>query len=116
MALTEAEKVSVRRHLGFNSASGAWYPYVDSFVTVTGILDSLPAAAETEARSILTRLTDIETRLSGALDRLQASVAGTITLNAEETTRLRGELHRWRQELSTLLGVPMARGGGGMVV
>ncbi len=116
MAFSEAEKVSIRRHLGLNSAAAANYPWVDTFHAVNEILTNTPAATETEARAILTRLTDIETRLSGALDRLQASTVGSINLNARETSQLRGELKRWRSELSTLLGVPMARVPGGIMV
>jgi len=111
MALTEAERVSIRRHLGMNSANAALYPWVPTFFAVNDVLDSLPAATETETRSILTKLADIETRLAGALDRLQASKVGTINLNADETDLLHRERRRWRVELSTLLGVPLVGGG-----
>lgn len=116
MAFSEAERVSIRRHLGLNSAAAANYPWIEVFHAVNDVLTNTPAATETEARSILTRLTDIETRLSGALDRLQASAVGSIRLRDDETSQLRGELRRWRGELSTLLGVPMARRPGGIVV
>lgn len=113
MALTDAERVSVRRHLGMNSASAALYPWVPTFFAVNDVLDTLPAATETEARAILTRLADIESRLSdGALDRLQAAKVGEISLNGDEPEALRRELRRWRVELSTLLGLPMANAGG----
>lgn len=117
--LTEAEKVSIRRHLGLNSAAEANYPYIDTFHAVARVLDSLPTEAETEARTILDRLTDIETRLAGeALTSLKAEKVGSIALNVRHPGHLRAELKNWRRELSTLLGVPMVgrRGGGIMVV
>lgn len=115
MALTAAELVACKRHLGMNSAAPSWYPYVDSFVTVGQILATLPPETEVECKAILTKLADIETRLTDALDRRQASAVGSITLNADELRDLRGELRRWRRELANLVGVP-AVGGGGIVV
>jgi hypothetical protein len=117
MALTEAEKVAIRRHLGLNSAAAALYPFVPTFFAVAEVLETLPAETEAEARILLDRLADIETRLAtGALDRLQASKVGKIGLNADEPEALRRELRRWRVELSTLLGVPMIGGGAQMRV
>lgn len=115
MALTEAEKVSIRRHLGYNSAAEANYPWIDTFRALDGVLTSLSAAAETECRAILTRLTAIETALDEALGRLKALQVGSIRLNHEETSRLRSERATWRRELSVLLGVPLSRQGGGMI-
>jgi hypothetical protein len=112
MALTEAEKVAIKRHLGLNSASAALYSFVPTFFAVGDVLDTLPAATETEARTILDRITDIESRLAtGALDRLQASRLGSIGLNPDEPDALRRELRRWRVELSNLLGLPLVGGG-----
>jgi hypothetical protein len=116
MAFTDAEKVSIRRHLGINSASKAWYPYITVFFAVDDVLETLPAASETECRSILTRLTGIETQLDAALGRLKASAVGTIKLNADETRQVRAELWRWRAELSNLLGVPLAHRPGAVTV
>lgn len=111
MSLTDAERVSIRRHLGLNSANAALYPWVPTFFAVNDVLGTLSTEAETECRAILTRLTTIETALDGMLGRFKASVVGSITLNKDEPRALRSELHRWRQELSTLLGVPMMRTG-----
>lgn len=116
MALTDAEKVSIRRHLGLNSASRAWYPYIESFFSVDDVLETLPTDAETECRVILTRLTNLETALDGALVRLKVSKAGGIVLNPDETRQLRTELEQWRRELSNLLGVPRANRGGRITV
>lgn len=112
MALTDAEKVSIRRHLGLNSASRAWYPYITAFFAVDDILGTLPTAAEDECRAILTRLTNLETALDAAILRLQATQIGSTTLNNNETRQLREEMLRWRREMSNLLGVPLATQGG----
>lgn len=112
MALTAAQKVAIKRHLGMNSAAPSWYPYVDPFVAIGQILDTLPAATESECVVILTRLAAIEASLDAARSRLKASEVGSIKLNASEIGQLRAELHRWRRELSILLGVPLARPTG----
>ncbi len=109
MALTDAEKVSVRRHLGLNSANAALYPFVPTFFAINDVLDTLPAASEEECRAILERLALIERELGDAITLLAASQDGSITLNAEQTRQLRAERHQWRRELSTLLGVPIGR-------
>lgn len=111
MALTDAEKTAIRRHLGLNSASSALYPFVPTFFAVNGVLDTLPEATETEARTILQRLEFIEAELDEAITLLAASRDGSITLNPDQTRQLRTERHQWRRELSTLLGVPLARTG-----
>jgi hypothetical protein len=116
MALTAAEKVSVKRALGYNSASEALYPIIPPPYSLNQVLDTLPAETETEVRSILTRLTAIETALDTAIGRLKAIQVGSIKLNDQETRQLRAERAAWRRELSTLLGVPLARAPGQIVV
>lgn len=112
MPLTDAEKVSIRRHLGLNSASAANYPFIETFFSANQVLETLSATAETECRTILTRLTNIETSLDSALGRLKASEVGSITLNNEEPGHLRRELKHWRRELAVLLGIPIRDRGG----
>lgn len=116
MALTAAQKVAIKRHLGMNSAAPSWYPYVDPFVAVGQILETLPAATEAECVVILTRLAAIETSLDAARSRLKAEQVGSIKLNGAEIRQLRGELNRWRAELSILLGVPRVNRPGQIVV
>jgi len=112
MALTDAEKVSIKRHLGMNSAAEANYPWVDVFWAVDKVLTTLSSAAETETRSILTRLTGLETSLDAAKNRLKASAVGSIDLNDREHDKLWRELRRWRRELAVLLGVPLVNSSG----
>jgi hypothetical protein len=111
MALTDAEKTAIRRHLGLNAASPALYPFVPTFHAVTNVLDTLPEATETEARAILERLAVIEGELGDAITLLAVSRDGSIAINPDHTRQLRAERHQWRRELSTLLGVPLAHNG-----
>jgi hypothetical protein len=114
MAFTDAEKVSIRRHLGYNSAAEANYPWIDTFRALSQVLDSAPAETETEARTILGHLADIESRLTGeALLSLKATQVGSIGLNNRHPQMLGAELARWRCELSKLLGVPLLDGDSG---
>ena len=113
MAFTEAEKVSMRRHLGYNSADESNYPWIDMFRALSQVLDSAPAATEDEARTILGYLTTVETRLSDtALKNLKAKKVGSIELRHDETRQLHTERARWRKELSVLLGVPLLWNSG----
>lgn len=112
MPFTDQEKVQLRRHLGLSTVAESNYPWVDTFWAVDKVLTTLSTAAEAEARSILAKLTTIETALDTAISRLKASKVGSITLNATETRDLRTERARWRRELSVLLGVPLAHPGG----
>ena len=43
MALTEAERVAIKRHLGMNSAAQANYPWIDTFFSVGQVMDTLGA-------------------------------------------------------------------------
>jgi hypothetical protein len=113
VALTDAQKVSIKRHLGLNAASGALYPFVDVFFSVEEVLSTLPAATETEVIALLDRLAALETSLDGAsTQRLQAIKVGSITLRDDETDKLWREVGRWRRELSTILGIPRLNCGG----
>jgi hypothetical protein len=115
--LSDAQKTVIRRHLGYHSAAEANYPFIDTFWSVTRILETLPAATESEVISILDRLATIEASLSSATNlRLQASSVGGIKLNPDEIDRLWTEIKRWRRELSALLGLPRLNAGGIMVV
>ena len=116
MPLTDAEKVSIRRHLGYNAAAEANYPWIDTFHSLTNVLDSAPEETATEARDILGRLSSLEEALDSAPSRLKARKVGEIQLNGTETDQLWREVRRWRRELATLLGVPLAARGTAIVV
>lgn len=109
MALSTAEKVDIKRHLGLNSANEAWYPWVQAFFTADRILETLPTDTEDAARTILNRLTTLEADLDGTAARMKVSGLGPIKMNPVETDKLWTEIRRWRNELSILLGLPNMR-------
>ena len=111
MSLTAAEKVSIRRHLGYNSAAESNYPWLDVFRTLSQVLESVVADQEQEVRAILTRLANLETALDAAPGRFKVNAIGSIDLRPEEPDQLWREVRRWRRELSIVLGVPLARSG-----
>ena len=114
--LTDAQIVSIKRHLGFNSASSAWYPFIPPFFAVVQVLTTLPAAAEAEVVALLARLAEIETSLDDARTRVKASSVGKINLNGAELDQLWRERRRWIGQLSTITGVPCVGGCGTTVM
>lgn len=118
MALTDAQRTSVLRHLGFHAVSQSRFPIVEGFAAIGTILDALAdtPATETEVIAILGRLAALETALDGARSRLKASEVGSITLNADEHDQLWREIKRWRGELSTIVGIPLRHTGGALMV
>src|SRR5215813_8005189 len=115
MALTDAEIVSARRHLGVNAALEALYPFVETFFSVKRILTTLPAATEDEVRAILACLDAREASIDRAHGD-QALAVGSITLNPRDRDILWTEIRRWRRELSTLVGIPLRSEVGSMLV
>lgn len=114
--LTDAEKTSVKRHLGMSSAAPSLYPQVDVFITAGQILATLPAETETAVRGILTRLDNLETLIDAAPARLVVSQSGTTKLNNDELNGLWREVKRWRRELSVVTGLPNLRSDGAILV
>src|SRR5690348_1535757 len=103
MALTDAEKTSIKRHLGYHAVAQSRFPLVEGFSALSDILADLPAATEAEVRAILTRLANLETAMDDGRERLAAAKVGAITLNGAELVKLTAERSRWRRELSNLL-------------
>jgi hypothetical protein len=107
--LTAAQRMQVRRHLGYHSVAQSRYPLIEGFASLNSILDDLADTPETEAEVvvILGNLDALETRINAAPARLAASQAEDVTLNGQELNQLWGEVRRWRRELSTLIGIPL---------
>jgi hypothetical protein len=57
--------------------------------------------------SILDAMDTIEAQMLQALPRLSAKVAGSVTLNLNETDFLEGEYRRWGYRLADILGTPV---------
>src|SRR5262249_28620845 len=112
MALTDAQRISVRRHLGIPAPGPTRAWLVDPWISVDNVRDAIPAAAETEVVNVLAFLDATETAMSAALTRLKAAKVGSITLNHEELRDLREERQAWRRELANVTGLPLLHGGG----
>lgn len=117
MALTAAEKARVRDLTGW----AAIFHELDR--SMENALDAIATTPddETRIRGHLTQLTDIDTRLTDARDRLMASAVGTITLNPAEISQLRAEGRRYVEAIASILRVQVKRnfyggnsGGGWM--
>ncbi len=107
MAFTSAEQAKIREYLGW----GARFAQTDSSLQIAMEgLASFPDD-ETQVRAALTELTNIDTRLAGARDRLQASSVGTIALNPGEIIQLRAEGRRYCQTIANILRVEIRNGG-----
>jgi len=117
MALTDAQKTAIKRHLGYHAVAQSRYPLVEGFSSVTQVLTDLPAETEAEVVAILGRLAALESRLDAAPDNLTLSVAEDVEFRGPgELEALWGEIRRWRIELSTLLGLPMRRAGASIPI
>lgn len=112
MALTDAEKIKVRRYLGYNVNAPA-----NDFLGRT--LTDLSAAAATEISSILTQIAAIDTVTAGVAS--SASRAGISEVVGEvkffgagsSFSAQTGERNRLIDELASMLGVPRASGSAG---
>lgn len=112
MALTDAEKIKVRRYLGYNVNAPA-----NDFLGRT--LADLSAAAATEVSGILTQIAAIDTAVSGfASSAVRAGVSEVVGevkffgAGAAFATQY-GERDRLTDELASMLGVPRQNGSSG---
>ena len=111
MALTDAEKIKVRRYLGYNVNAPA-----NDFLGRT--LADLSAAAATEVSGILTQIAAIDTATTTAAS--SASRAGIKRVEDVEFfgagssfAAQSGERDRLIDELASMLGVPRQNGTSG---
>lgn len=117
MALTEAQKTSIKRHLGYHGVAQSRYPLVEGFSSLEQVFIDLPAATEAEVVTILERIEELEDDAHAARSRFKALKVGSIELPGRgEFDSLRSSINHWRQELSTLLGIPRREVGMRIVV
>ncbi len=104
MALTDAQKSSVRLYLGYSDGSTGGSPSA-----LDRGMESLSASAEAQVTSVLTRLATVETTLTAGWDRMKVVKAEEVTLAGEDELRaLRNEGRRLVRHLSIILGVQVA--------
>lgn len=100
MALTDTQKASVRRFLGFPDGNRL------ARSSLEGAMDSLSAEGEVVVEAILDQLATINSTLAGSWSRQKVLRAEEVTLaGAEEIRALRAEGRRLANELAALLGV-----------
>lgn len=118
MALTAAQKVSIRHYLGYDTRmlnTDASQYIVQSSIeylddpSKTEDLALVTNALTDSPPGLLARLYDIETKLLSAHNRIKALQVGSIKLQPAEIAMLRSEGRRAVNGLSTLIGVPVAR-------
>ena len=104
MALTQAEKEKIVRYFGYptdtlRKDSIFYNSYIDTFY-----LKNLTDESETEIRTFLERIAEIDKQIREAPKRLKASAVGTeIQLNAREISQLRDERYSVIYELRSML-------------
>lgn len=107
MALSGSERAKIREFLGW----GTRFFQIDNRLELAmDAMSEYPYDVE-RIRATITELDNLDTRLAGARDRLQASTVGSITLNPAEIMQLRMEGARYCQTLAHILRVEIQRGG-----
>lgn len=103
MALSSAQKASVRLYLGYSDGSRG-----GGGSDLEGAMDGLSSDAETLVTTRLTSIASIETKLSSSWDRQKVVKAEEVTLAGEgELRALRSEGRRLVAQLAAILGVPV---------
>ena len=113
MALTDAEKEQICRYSGWPLQSlkkntVAYSSYINQW-----ILDlEYSTSGEETIRTFLSRIQAIDTQLTEATTRLQASGVGhnEVTLNHDELQQLRMERRRVIREMKNTLNIPEYQG------
>lgn len=115
MALTESQKVQVRKYLGYPSL------YANSFFVLNTYLDAISAEIQTEVESILARIVNVETAIDKAIKTAGLETVGTGDPGFYEGAKL-SELRSlgmgFCNQLSLILGLkilfnPFGSGGFG---
>jgi len=101
VALSDAQKASIRRYLGYSDISRG------SPTPLESALDALSSEAETLVGDILTKLASIETQLEAAWSQASVSrVEDVWFAGASGVQHLRQEARRLVRDLGNILGVP----------
>lgn len=115
MALTDAEKVDIRRYCGFQMFGGQpVQAFGHRFYTHYGTLEfrmtNMLPEEEVVARQFLTDLHGLEADIPASRDNLDTDQAAVWKHNSKEV-RDRTRLYRqWRRELCAFIGIPPGPG------
>lgn len=112
MALSAAERVRVRYHLGFLNVQlaasisfGIPRPIQTLFLVETAMSNIIEDAVGI-VRDLLARLDETENMMFEAQTRLAASQLGELKLREDEITALEASYVMWADRLADTLGVP----------
>ncbi len=111
MALSNQEKADIVFQLGWPGLSiveGS----TDFNKILVNRLTNTSTAMDAQARSLLTRIASIDTKLQSATSRMLAKKIGDIELRDGESALLASEKKRLIRELADLLGIKIMRSGG----
>ena len=119
MAFTNAEKVSIRRHMGFqvfgSSPTQAFgYRYFTRYGTLEFRLNNMDSDEEAVVRSYATMCNTLEQNILQAGANLGTAAASVWTRNAGEQIDRERLYHSWRLKLCAFFGVkgPELEGAG----
>lgn len=117
--LTDAQKLDVRRWMGYPSLSDGeldmvrWNPYSRTSMSLTERLENLTSTEEVSLTdAYLTPLAAMETALINVGDNLDTLVAGPWTANPQEMAQRSALFNKWRRDMCTFLGFQPGPGLG----
>lgn len=117
MALTDTEKVNVRRYCGFPAYGGQPVQafgnrFFQHYGTLEFRMNNMQIAEEAVVRDYLAKLATLESAVPGAGDNLDTDVAAVWVHNKNEVRDRMGLYRMWRLELCQFFGVPAGPGLG----
>jgi hypothetical protein len=111
VALTEAERVKIRHHLGYLNVAEA-YTFVlgapagvETQFIVEGAMRRVLESALPEVRRILSILDQLEEQMVADHELLAVQALGEITVNPREQAQLTGRYDYWVGALANVMGV-----------
>lgn len=115
MALTDAEKVDVRRYCGFPAYGGQpvqafGHRFFQWYGTLEFRMNNLQAAEETVVRGFLANLATLEAAVPAASANLDTDEAAVWKHNKREVDDRMALYATWRRELCKFFGVPPGPG------
>lgn len=117
MSFTDAEKVDIRRHCGYQAFGGVptqafAHRYFTHYGTLEYRMNNLAAAEETVARDYLSKLNTLEGDEYGVRANLDTEAAAVWKRNAREHAERQALYRSFQRKLLTFFGVP---GGPGVL-
>ncbi len=112
MSLSSAQRMDVKRHLGYESVGEDLYRVLDAFHGIEASLSTLALEVEADVCGRLEQLAALEEQLAGAPERASARGPGAMTMTTRGTWDAWSHVQSLRRDLSALVGVPGYGGGG----